>query len=127
MLIAVAATLLVWSLCVLALVLAGRRGDARALARFIPDCLVLFRRLMADPRVGRRDKLVLGALVGCLALPVDLVPDFLPVIGQLDDAIVVALVLRLVLRASGEALVSEHSPGPPESLAALLRLAFGRA
>ncbi len=62
----------------------------RALVRFVPDCLVLFRRLAADPRVPRRRKLLLAALAGYLVFPLDLIPDFLPVIGQLDDAFVIA-------------------------------------
>jgi uncharacterized membrane protein YkvA (DUF1232 family) len=111
---------------VLALVLAGRRGDARALAGLVPDCVVLFRRLIGDPRVPRSRKLLLAGLVAYLASPIDLVPDFIPVAGQLDDAIVVALVLRIVLRGSGEDLVSEHWPGPPQSLAVIRRLAYGR-
>jgi uncharacterized membrane protein YkvA (DUF1232 family) len=95
------------------------------IARFLPDCLVLFRRLLADPRVPRRHKALLGVLVGYLAMPIDLVPDFIPVLGQLDDALVVALVLRRVLRASGEALVREHRPGPESTLAVLRRLVPG--
>ena len=108
------------------LLLAGRRQDARALAGFIPDCLVLFRRLIDDERVPRRRKLLLGAMIGYLALPFDLVPDFIPIAGQLDDAIVVALVLRTVLRSGGPDLLREHWPGPPASLNVLLRLAYGR-
>jgi uncharacterized membrane protein YkvA (DUF1232 family) len=108
------------------LLLAGRRTDARALAGFIPDCVVLFRRLLADDRVPRRSKLLIAALVGYLAMPLDLVPDFIPVAGQLDDAIIVAFVLRTVLRAGGPDLLREHWPGPPASLAALMRLAYGR-
>jgi uncharacterized membrane protein YkvA (DUF1232 family) len=106
------------------LLLVGRREHARALARFIPDCLILFRRLLGDERVPRRRKLLLGALIGYLALPFDLVPDFIPVAGQLDDAIMVALVLRAVLRSGGPDLVREHWPGPATSLNAVLRLAF---
>ncbi len=105
------------------LIIAGRRGDAAALARFIPDCVVLFRRLVTDPRVPRRRKLLLLALVAYLVMPLDLVPDFIPVAGQLDDAILVALVLRTVLRGSGRALVTEHWPGPEQSLGVILRLA----
>jgi uncharacterized membrane protein YkvA (DUF1232 family) len=62
-------------------------------------------------------------LVGYLALPFDLVPDFIPIAGQLDDAVIVALALRAVLRASGPDLVREHWPGPESSLAVVLRLA----
>src|SRR4051794_11563733 len=81
-------------LFLLVLLLTGRRLQARAWARLIPDCVVLFRRLLADDRVPRRRKAALLLLLGYLALPIDLVPDFLPVIGQLDDAVMVALVLR---------------------------------
>jgi len=105
------------------LVILGRRGEARALATFIPDCIVLVTRLAREPRVSRRRKLLLVALVGYLALPFDLVPDFIPVAGQLDDAIVVALVLRSFVRSSGEQLIRELWPGPEQSLALILRLA----
>jgi uncharacterized membrane protein YkvA (DUF1232 family) len=84
---------------------------------------VLFGRLLRDPRVPRRRKLLLGALAAYLASPLDLVPDFIPVAGQLDDAILVALVLRYLLRGGEATLVEEHWPGPQESLRVLLRLA----
>ncbi len=97
--------------------------NARAIARFLPDCLRLFKRLAGDPRVALRHKLPLVLLVGYLASPIDLIPDFIPVLGQLDDAALVALALRWVARAAGPELVREHWPGPPESLHAVLRLA----
>jgi uncharacterized membrane protein YkvA (DUF1232 family) len=112
-------------LLVAGLLLAGRRVQARALAGFIPDCIVLLRRLLADERVPRRRRLVLLALLAYLALPIDLVPDFVPVLGQLDDAIVAALALRYVLRAGGPELLREHWPGPRSSLELVVRLAFG--
>jgi uncharacterized membrane protein YkvA (DUF1232 family) len=115
--------LVVYAAFVVALIVAGRRRDARDVARFIPDCIVLVRRLLGDPRVPRRHKLLLGALVGYLALPFDLVPDFIPVAGQLDDVLVVVLALRAVLRGSGSELVREHWPGPERSLALVLRFA----
>jgi uncharacterized membrane protein YkvA (DUF1232 family) len=121
----VAALVALYAIFVLALVALGRRSAARALARFIPDCLVLFRRLLADDRVPRSRKLALFALVGYLALPIDLVPDFIPLAGQLDDAILAALVLRLLLRGGGPALLEEHWPGSPGGLNLIRRMAFG--
>jgi uncharacterized membrane protein YkvA (DUF1232 family) len=103
----------------------GRREDFRAIAGFIPHCIVLFRRLLGDEHVSRRSKLLLVAAIGYLAMPFDLIPDFIPVAGQLDDAIIVALVLRSVLRAGGPQLLHEHWPGPEASLNVLARLAFG--
>jgi len=122
---AVATLAVVYVGLVVALALAGRPGSARALARFIPDALVLFRRLMADERVPRRRKVALALGVAYLAMPIDLVPDLIPVAGQIDDALVVAILLRYLLRGAGPALLEELWPGPDESLRALLRLAFG--
>jgi uncharacterized membrane protein YkvA (DUF1232 family) len=98
------------------------RNDARALVRFIPDCVVLVTRLARDARVPRRRKLLLLAGIGYLATPFDFVPDFIPILGQIDDVIVVALVLRSFIRSSGESLVRESWPGSEESLALILRL-----
>ncbi|HXI95861.1 MAG TPA: DUF1232 domain-containing protein [Candidatus Acidoferrum sp.] len=123
LLISVAVLLAVYATSVIALILAGRRGEARALATFIPDCIVLVSRLAHDPRVPRRRKLLLLALVGYLALPFDLIPDFIPVAGQLDHAIIVALVLRSFVRRNGEDMIRELWPGPEQSLALILRLA----
>ncbi len=106
----------------LLLVLAGRRTDARALAGFIPDCVVLLKRLLGDRRIPRRRKLLVAAAIGYLLTPIDLVPDFLPVVGQLDDLIVVALVLRRLLRSPRTAgVLGELWPGPPRSLRVLER------
>lgn len=101
---------------------AGRREQARAIAGFVPDCAVLFTRLLRDARVPRRHKLLVATLIPYLALPFDLVPDFIPVAGQLDDAVLVAFVLRRVVKAN-PALVQELWPGPPASLAVILRAA----
>lgn len=116
--------LLVYIGLIVGLLLAGRRTEASALARFIPDCMVLVRRLIGDPRVPRRRKLVLVALLVYLALPIDLVPDFIPVVGQLDDVIIAALAVRYALRAGGPDLLAQHWPGPDRSLEAVLRLAY---
>ena len=125
-LLGIGTTVAVYIAFILALVLAGRRTDARALAGFIPDCIVLFRRLLADSRISGWRKAAVFALIGYLAMPFDLVPDFIPVAGQLDDAIIVALVLRTVLRGMTPPLLRENWPGPPSSLGVMNRLAFGR-
>jgi uncharacterized membrane protein YkvA (DUF1232 family) len=117
------AAVIVYGLFVGGLVLAGRSADARALAGFIPDCIILFRRLLSDPRMPRRYRVIVVALLGYLALPIDVVPDFIPVAGQLDDAVVVALALRAILRGGGLELIEEHWPGPRSSLALILKLA----
>lgn len=106
---------------VAALLVVGRRSDARALAGFIPDCVILLRRLLADPRVPRRRRLALVLLVGYLVMPVDLVPDFLPVVGQIDDLVIAAVALRYALGGAGPALLREHWPGPERSLELVLR------
>jgi uncharacterized membrane protein YkvA (DUF1232 family) len=111
-----------YALIVLAFFIVGRREDARAIGGFVPDCVVLFSRLIRDKRLPRRFKFLVGALIPYLAMPFDLVPDFIPVAGQLDDAVIVAFVLRRVARKNPE-LIREHWPGPPSSLALILRLA----
>jgi len=123
LLISLGVVLLTYAAFILWLVIHGRREDARAFATFIPDCIVLVTRLARDPRVPKRRKLLLIALVAYLGLPFDLVPDFIPVAGQLDDAIIVALVLRHLVRAGGEPMLIELWPGPEQSLALILRLA----
>ena len=121
----VAALLAIYALFVLGLLLLGRRDQARALAGFIPDCIVLFRRLLGDERVPRSRRLSLVLLLGYLALPIDLIPDFIPVAGQLDDAILVALVLRFVLRGGGPTVLEQHWPGPDPGLRLIRAIAFG--
>jgi uncharacterized membrane protein YkvA (DUF1232 family) len=101
--------------------LARRRDDARAIAGFIPDCVVLFTRLLRDERLPRRQKVLVAALIPYLASPIDLIPDFIPIAGQLDDAVLVALVLRRIVRRN-PGLVRELWPGPPSSLGIILRV-----
>jgi uncharacterized membrane protein YkvA (DUF1232 family) len=123
LLFAVVVLAIVYIAVVLALVIAGRGADARALARFIPDCVVLFKRLLADPRVEWWRKALLVAVIVYLASPIDLIPDFIPVAGQLDDAILVVIAVRVLLHGSGPRLLAEHWPGPPKSLQLILRFA----
>ena len=106
-----------------ALAIGARQWDIRVLARLVPYCAVLFKRLMTDPRVSARWKLISGLALVYLAVPFDLVPDFIPVLGQLDDAILVALVLRGLLRSAGPRLLREHWPGPAALLVPLERFA----
>lgn len=122
LLIGIVATVGAYALALAMLFAAGRRAEARAIARFVPDCAVLFRRLLADPRVPRLRKLFVGLLLAYLALPFDLIPDFIPVVGQLDDAILAALVLRGLVRSAGRGIIEEHWPGPTETLRVLLKL-----
>ncbi len=101
---------------------------ARELAAFLPDCSVLIRRLLGDERVPRRAKAALWLLLPYLASPIDLIPDFIPVLGHLDDAVLVAAVLvaaalAYVVRRSGRGVVEELWPGSEAGLAAVLRLA----
>jgi uncharacterized membrane protein YkvA (DUF1232 family) len=124
-LVGLGATLLVYAAFVVFLVSAGRHEDARALAGFIPDCAVLVGRLLRDDRVPRRHKILLAGLLAYLGLPFDLVPDFVPVAGQLDDVVVTALVLRAFLKGAGDEAVRDHWPGPQRSLEVILRLAAG--
>jgi uncharacterized membrane protein YkvA (DUF1232 family) len=110
-----AVAIVVYAGVVAAFFVAGRREDARAIAGLVPDCAVLFSRLLRDPRLPRRDRLLVAALLPYLLSPIDLIPDFIPVAGQLDDAVIVALVLRRVVRSQPE-LVEEHWPGPRRTL-----------
>lgn len=119
---AITLTVLLYLVLIAWLAIAGRGEAVRAVAGVVPDFIVLFRRLLADPRVPRRQKLLMAAIVPYLAMPFDLIPDFIPVAGYLDDAVIVALALRWVLRGGGRELIDEHWPGPQSSLSVVLRL-----
>ena len=121
------AVVIVYGILVGGLALAGRSADARAVAGFVPDCIVLFRRMLGDSRMPRRYRAIVVALLGYLVVPFDVVPDFIPVAGQLDDAVVVVLTLRAILRGGGLAMIEEHWPGPRSSLSLILKLAHRAA
>jgi uncharacterized membrane protein YkvA (DUF1232 family) len=113
-----------YALFLAGLALAGRGPEARALARLVPDCLVLARGLLGDREVPARCKVALGFLIVYLASPIDLVPDFIPVIGVLDDAIIVVLVLRWIVREAGPERVRRHWRGTARGLELVLRVAY---
>ena len=103
----------------------GASWAPREALRLLPDLVRLVRRLAADRTLPRAVRVRLGLLLGYLLCPVDLVPDVIPVVGYADDAVLVVLVLRSVVRRAGPEAVERHWPGTPEGLAAVLRLAGG--
>ncbi len=122
-LIGVGVVLVVWLLAVLVLLWLGRKSLARELVSLIPNVIRLFRDLLRDDRVplGSKALLLLGA--AWLASPIDLVPEFLPVVGPLDDALIAGLVLRHLVRRAGAEVVRAHWRGDPRTLGLLLRAA----
>ena len=118
---------LVWVALVAALYVAGRRQEdpasLRDMLRLVPDVLRMCRGLAADPDVPRGVRVRMGLLVGYLLMPIDLVPDFVPVVGYADDAIVVVWALRSVVRAAGPDALDRHWSGTPAGLLAVKRLA----
>jgi uncharacterized membrane protein YkvA (DUF1232 family) len=114
---------LLWIALIIALATAGPRGPLlREALRLLPDLLRLLKRLTADPDLPRGVRVRLVLLFAYLALPFDLVPDFIPVLGYADDAIIVALVLRSVVRRAGIEAVRAHWPGTDDGFAVLCRL-----
>lgn len=113
----------IWLLAVLVLLWLGRRMLARELLTLLPNLLRLFRGLLGDARVPRSSKALL--LVGglWLASPIDLIPEFLPGIGGIDDAVVAALVLRHLVRRAGPEVVREHWHGDPRTIGLVLKVA----
>jgi uncharacterized membrane protein YkvA (DUF1232 family) len=117
----VVAMLLMWVSAVGVLLVSGRRVVAKQLARLLPDLGALLRGLMHDPRVPRGSKVLLAIAIVWVISPIDLLPEFLPVIGPLDDVIVVALVLRHVVKRAGPEVVAEHWRGDPGTLVLAMR------
>jgi len=122
LLIALAVSVGVYIAVISALYLAGRRSAAREVATLLPNLIRLFKGLIRDPRVSRRSKALLFVGAAWIASPVDLIPEFIPVLGPLDDAVVAALILRHLIRSSGPEVVAEHWRGDLATLERLLRL-----
>lgn len=116
----------VWVVAIAALFVAGRRFAARELLTVVPNLIRLFRDLARDPRTGRSSKVVLWITAIWLVSPIDLIPEFLPVVGPLDDVVIAALALRFVMRRAGDGVVRAHWRGDPRSLELLLRFAARR-
>lgn len=123
LLVAVAAVLGLWLMAVLLIWLhRPSRELAMPVLRLLPDILVLVRRLLADPATPRSVRFALGFLVLWIVSPIDLLPEFLPGIGPLDDIVVAALVLRWVARRVGREALAAHWPGTPDGFRLLERL-----
>lgn len=121
--VAVAGLVVLWLVLLMCLAILRPEGSTlRDSARIVPDAIRLVSRLSRDRRLGRAVRLRLFLLLGYLAIPIDLVPDFVPVIGYADDAIVIGLVLRSVIRRAGVDLVRQHWPGTEAGLTTLARL-----
>jgi uncharacterized membrane protein YkvA (DUF1232 family) len=126
-LIALACSVLVlWIALVISLYVYWRRTTHptrfREALRLIPDIVRLLRRLASDPTLPRGVRIGLGGLLVYLALPIDLIPDFIPIVGYADDAIIVGIALRAVARSAGTAAIDKHWPGTPDGLAAVKQL-----
>jgi uncharacterized membrane protein YkvA (DUF1232 family) len=113
----------VWVIAIVVLFLLGRRLAARELATLLPNLVRMCRTLLRDRRVPRSSKLLVGFAVLWFLSPIDLVPEFIPVLGPLDDALLAALVVRHLVRRAGREVVAEAWPGDPATLDRMLRLA----
>jgi uncharacterized membrane protein YkvA (DUF1232 family) len=122
LLISVLVAVAVYAALLVVLIVAGRGAAARELATLVPNLARLFKDLIRDPRVPRGSKVLLVMAAAWVASPIDLIPEFIPVLGPLDDAVVAAIVLRHVLRRAGREVVVEHWRGDPATLERILRL-----
>ena len=119
---AVVALAAAWVALMVALVIVRPRGGAlREAVRLLPDVLRLVRRLAADKDLPRGVRVRLALLLAYLAFPLDVIPDFIPVLGYADDAIITIAVLRRVIRAAGVDAVRGHWPGTEDGFAVLMR------
>src|SRR5689334_21473359 len=120
----VATLAFIWLVLVLTLlILRPKGGLIREAIRILPDTLRLLRGLATDRSLGTGVRVRIWLLFAYLAMPFDLIPDFIPVLGYADDAILVAAVLRSVVRRAGPEAVRRHWPGTAEGLASVWSLA----
>jgi uncharacterized membrane protein YkvA (DUF1232 family) len=124
LLVGLAIAVALWLAAISVLLAFGRVNVAKELAGLVPNLFLLFKDLVKDPRVPRSAKIWLGVAAVWLASPIDLLPEFLPVLGPLDDAIVAAAVLRYLVKKAGPDVVYEHWRGDPATIARVLRI-FG--
>jgi uncharacterized membrane protein YkvA (DUF1232 family) len=118
-----AALLLTWLALLIALLVARPSGNVITESlRLMPDLLRLVARLARDHTLPRGVRIRLGLLLAYLAFPLDLIPDFIHVLGYADDVIAVLWALRSVIRAAGEEPIRRHWPGTPTGCEAVLRL-----
>jgi uncharacterized membrane protein YkvA (DUF1232 family) len=119
--IAAALTVVSWMVLILLARLLPQ-GAAKDLARFLPDCVTTVRRLRSHPAVPRRAKIAIGIAGLWVLSPIDLIPEFLPVIGPLDDVIVVALAFRFAAHNVPRQVLLDAWPGDPQLMERLLGL-----
>jgi uncharacterized membrane protein YkvA (DUF1232 family) len=118
------AMLATWVVLLVALAIARPDGATVTDAlKILPETIRLVRRLARDRRLPRSVRRTLWLLSGYLIMPFDLIPDFIPVLGYADDAIVVAIALRRVVRSAGEEALERHWTGTPAGLVIIRRLA----
>ena len=122
-LIAIAVAVAIYVILVAALIVSGRHVAAKELALLVPNLVLLFKDLLRDPEVPRGPKIALAIGVVWLISPIDLLPEFLPVLGPVDDAVVAALVLRYLVKRAGAGVVRSHWRGDPGTLERILRAA----
>jgi uncharacterized membrane protein YkvA (DUF1232 family) len=118
-----AGLVLVWLVLIAALWRVKGRVELGEALRVLPDVLRLLKRLAGDPTLPRRVRVTLWLLLAYMVSPIDLIPDFIPVLGYADDAVIIVLALRSVVRRSGADAIRRHWPGTPDGLAVILRLA----
>lgn len=116
--------LLIWTAIVVVLLIVGRVVLAREMALIAPNLVRLFTGLLRDGRVPLHAKAVLAVASLWLASPIDLIPEFIPILGSLDDAIVAAIAMRFLLETTDGHVVREHWPGEPATLDRVMRIAL---